>query len=224
MISKHVARTLLAAVSAGAFLFTSGPVAQADEPTTAPAATATDSPTPGAKPSKPVIAEYQGRQINLAEDWEGATSCTELPNGKVHCYDTDEEALADPALPASTRQKTLNSPTLYASPIPANCFADLWCLYDHANYKGKVVRLSSNGNHDLKEWGFRDRLSSVFYFVGNWTPNYGRARIWDLRSGLLHNRQRDLTAPARYSNLANLEYPGGGNWNDKVDIFQVIRP
>lgn len=227
MIPKHVTRGLLAAVSAGAILFTGSPVAHAAEPTIAPSATPTDSATPAARPSNPVIAEYKGRQVNLAEDadWGGANSCTELPDGKVHCYDTDEEALADPALPSTARKETQRAATLRAWPLPSGCVADYWCLYQHANYKGRVLRLTGNGKHDLSEWGFRDKLSSVFYFVGTWSTNYGYARIWDYRSGLLHDRQRDLDPPThnKYSNLAHLAYPGGGNWNDKVDNFQIFR-
>ncbi|MEW1661084.1 peptidase inhibitor family I36 protein [Streptomyces sp. NPDC093707] len=171
-----------------------------------------------------MIAEYNGRRINLAEDenWGGANSCTELPNGKVHCYDTNEEALADPDLPETTRQETLKAAASLTSAPPAGCIADYWCLFENANYKGRVLRFSADGKHDLEPWGFRDKLSSVYYQVVRWTVNYGTARIWDYRSGLLHDRQRDLVS-LQYPNLANLPYPDGGNWDNKVDNFEVRR-
>ncbi|MGW7089909.1 peptidase inhibitor family I36 protein [Streptomyces sp. NPDC054871] len=220
MIRRPFTSCLLAASAATALVFTSGTAAQADEPS-ATAAPAQEGPV------NPVIAEYDGRKINLAESWEGADSCTELPGGEVHCYDSDEEAIADPELPTPTRMETLKAASApvaraVAAP-PSKCFADYWCLYADANYKGKLLRLSSSGKKDLKEWGFRDKLSSVYYWVGGWSTNYGDAKVIDLRSGLLHDRERRLGAPAKYSNFRNLAYPGGGNWNDKVDVFQVRR-
>ncbi|MEW1675394.1 peptidase inhibitor family I36 protein [Streptomyces noursei] len=220
MRPKHIAKALMATVATGAFLFTASPAAHADEPTAEPSA----SPTPSAMPSNPVIAEYNGRQINLAEDenWGGANSCTELPNGEVHCYDTNEEALADPDLPPSIRQETLKGATSLAAAPPAGCIADYWCLFENANYTGRVLRFSSDGKHDLGEYGFRDKLSSVYYWVVRWTVNYGTARIWDYRSGLLYDRQRDLVS-LQHPNLANYAYPDGGNWDNKVDNFEVRR-
>ncbi|MFF8784529.1 peptidase inhibitor family I36 protein [Streptomyces sp. NPDC015125] len=224
MISKHLTKVLLAAVSTGALLLATGPVAYANESTGAPSATAIESPSPSANPSKPVIAQYNGRQINLAEDenWGGVSSCTELPGGEVHCYDTNEEALADPALPASIRQATLKAAASLTSPPPRGCIEDYWCLFENPNYAGRVLRFSSDGKHDLGEWGFRDKLSSVYYQVLRWPTNYGIARLWDYRSWPLHDRQRDLISH-RHPSMANLDYPDGGNWNDKVDSFEVRR-
>lgn len=42
--------------------------------------------------TKPVIATYNGREINLADGWQGAQACSEVPSGEVYCFDTVEEA------------------------------------------------------------------------------------------------------------------------------------
>ncbi|MFF8537144.1 peptidase inhibitor family I36 protein [Streptomyces sp. SAS_267] len=230
MIRKPLTTALLAAAATGALLLTTGPAAFADEATPDPSATATQDPstqdptTPAAEPANPVIADYDGRKINLAESWEGADSCTELPGGEVHCYDTTREAQTDPALPASVRKETRAAlATQAAASPPDRCIADYWCLYADADYKGKIIRLSSSGKHDLSEWGFRDKVSSVYYWVLRWSLNYGTATIWDYRSGVLHDRERDLIPPHGWANFKNMDYPGGGNWNDKVDNFQVKR-
>ncbi|GHA29342.1 hypothetical protein GCM10010303_44930 [Streptomyces purpurascens] len=202
-------------------------MAQADEePTAEPSVTATPADE---APANPVTAEYNGRKINLAASWEGADSCTELPSGEVHCYDSDAEALADPELPAEIREETLKAnaaapagPSAAAAP-PARCVADYWCLYMKVGYKGKLLRLYSDGEKDLKEWGCRDKLSAVYYWVGRYSVNYGDAKITDLRSWPVADRVRRLDAPGGWSNFTNLDYPGGGNWNNKVDIFEVRR-
>ncbi|MEU1037564.1 peptidase inhibitor family I36 protein [Streptomyces sp. NPDC005907] len=202
-------------------LFTSGATAIADEPTAESSITAT--PTPEA-PTAPVIAEYNGQTINLAESWEGAASCTELPNGEVHCYDSDAEALTDPELPAETRAETSKAPTAdAASAPPDNCVADYWCLYMDSGYSGRLLRLYSDGKKDLSEWGCRDKLSSVYYWVGRYSINYGDAKITDLRSWPVEDRVRSLDPPHGWKSFRNMDYPGGGNWDNKVDIFEVRR-
>ncbi|MGR8008796.1 peptidase inhibitor family I36 protein [Streptomyces hypolithicus] len=221
MIRKPLANLLLATASATALIFTSAGATQADEPTPEPSVTA---PPAVEEAVNPVIAEYDGRKINLAESWEGADSCTELPNGEVHCYDSDEEALADPELPAESRKETLKAASARsASAPPRGCVADYWCLYMDTGYGGRLLRLSSDGKKDLNEWGCRDKLGSVYYWVGRWALNYGNAKITDYRSWPVEDRVRGLNAPADYRNFGDLAYPGGGNWNNKVDIFEVRR-
>ncbi|MEU7721685.1 peptidase inhibitor family I36 protein [Streptomyces tibetensis] len=230
MIRKSLTAALVATASATVLVLTSGTVVHAgEEPTSEPTVTATPADE---APATQVIAEYNGREINLAESWEGADSCTELPSGEVHCYDSDTEALADPELPAEIREQTRKATAApaaapagarAAAAPPDNCVADYWCLYMDANYKGRLLRLFSDGKKDLDEWGCRDKLSSVYYWVGRYSVNYGDAKITDLRSWPVEDRVRRLDPPRGYSNFRNLDYPGGGNWNDKVDIFEVRR-
>ncbi|MDC0766089.1 peptidase inhibitor family I36 protein [Streptomyces sp. HD] len=225
MIRRPLASALLAATTAGTLLMGSGSLAQAAEPTAEPSAPTAQEPTaePTPDPVNPVIANYDGRKINLAESWEGANICSELPDGEVHCYDTNEESLADPALPAKVREETLKATKLRAADPRDNCAADYWCLYQDANYKGRRLQFSSSGKKDLGDYGFRDKLSSVYYWVGRWSLNYGTATIWDSRSWPLHDRERELVPPHGWANFKNMDYPGGGNWDNKVDVFQVKR-
>lgn len=219
---------VLATATVGAFLFAGSPAVHADEPTPEPSVTApTETPEeepPVEIPVDPVIAEYNGRKINLAESWEGATSCTEMPSGEVHCYDSDEEVLTDPELPAETRKATIEGASDDASAAhPRRCVADYWCLYMDAKYEGKILRFSADGGKNLANYGCRDKLSSVYYWVNRWHINYGDARIIDKRSWPVNDRVRQLDAPAHVSRLSSLGYPNGGNWNDKTDIFDVRR-
>ncbi|WP_282797757.1 peptidase inhibitor family I36 protein [Streptomyces sp. CC224B] len=216
----------------------------ADEPSEEPSEEPADEPTdkpddpsdvppnggPGTEPEQPVFAYYNGRLINLAKSWEGATSCTELPGGEVHCYDTDEEALSDPSLPAATREATRQANAAPGAMIrpPRRCVVDYWCLYQHAKYKGKILRFAESGKKKLSNWGMGNKLSSVYYQVRLWDLNYGDARVIDSRSWPVSDRVVTLSAgsdirPAKYPNFKRLSYPGGGNWNDKADYFQVRR-
>ncbi|MGW7303462.1 peptidase inhibitor family I36 protein [Streptomyces sp. NPDC054829] len=226
MIRRPLVTALVATASAGALLLSIPTAQAADEPTPEPTATATPDPSAEepAPPVNPVIAEYNGRKINLAESWEGASICSELPNGEFHCYDTQEESLADPDLPEAVRKESLKAAKQRRPADPRdNCAPDYWCLYQHADYKGRRLQFSSSGKKKLGDYGFRDKLSSVYYWVGRWSINYGHATIWDWRSGLLHDRQRNLLPPHGWANFKNMPYPGGGNWNDKVDVFEVKR-
>ncbi|MFD6170383.1 peptidase inhibitor family I36 protein [Streptomyces coeruleorubidus] len=232
MIRRSLTAALVATASATVLVLTGGTAVHAgEEPTAEPSVTAEPSPiaTPADEaPANPVIAEYNGREINLAESWEGAESCTELPSGEVHCYDSDAEALADPELPAEIREQTLKAAAApagarAAAAPPARCVADYWCLYMKVGYKGRLLRLYSDGKKDLAEWGCRDKLSAVYYWVGRYSLNYGDAKITDLRSWPVEDRVRRLDPPGGWSDFTNLDYPGGGHWNNKVDIFEVRR-
>ncbi|MFH8493706.1 peptidase inhibitor family I36 protein [Streptomyces coeruleorubidus] len=227
MIRRSLTAALVATASASVLVLTSGTAVQAgEEPTAEPSATATPADE---APANPVIAEYNGREINLAESWEGAESCTELPSGEVHCYDSDAEAVADPELPAEIREQTRKATAAApagaraAAAPPARCVADYWCLYMKVGYKGRLLRLHSDGKKDLAEWGCRDKLSAVYYWVGRYSVNYGDAKITDLRSWPVEDRVRRLDPPGGWSDFTNLDYPGGGHWNNKVDIFEVRR-
>ncbi|MGX2996141.1 peptidase inhibitor family I36 protein [Streptomyces sp. JNUCC 64] len=223
-----------------ALVLVTGPAVRADSSGPGPGlgaeplATPTPEPTstaepvedqPDRGPAAPVMADYNGRRINLAESWEGATSCTELPSGAVNCYDTDHAAMSDPELPAAVREEALEG---LRPRIPDRCLPDYWCLYSDADYKAKILRFSSDGQKKLKDWGMQNALSSVYYQVAQWSINYGDAQIIDWRSWPVADRVRRLDAggagnPGRYPNFKSLDYPGGGTWNDKVDVFEVRR-
>ncbi|KUF16274.1 peptidase inhibitor family I36 protein [Streptomyces silvensis] len=231
MIRRPFTSIFVATAAATVLALIGGTAAQAGVPDPEPSVTSTPTEVPAEdeadkEPTEPVFADYKGRKINLAESWEDATSCTELPRGEVHCYDTDEEAMTDPALPSATRQEIVSAAV--EARDPSRCVPDYWCLYQHADYKGKILRFSEDGKKRLKNWGMNNKLSSVFYRVLRWSVNYGDARVIDWRSWPVADRARRLSAgrvgdPSRYPNFKQLDYPGGGNWNDKVDVFEVRR-
>lgn len=212
---QHLVGGFATAVTAGTFLLGA-----------APAASAADAAQEEA-PLQPVIAEYHGEKINLAESWEGAKVCTELPGGEARCYDSDAEAQADPELPQPKAALAPRSAAVAYASNPGNCANDYWCLFEHANYKGRKLQFFDSGRKNLANWGFRDKTSSIYRRIANYPLNYGGATMVDFRSGLLHDRVRDIGwgkgLVQEYPNLTKLPYPDGGNWNDKMDALDVKR-
>src|SRR4051812_35208325 len=82
-----------------------------------------------------------------------------------------------------------------ASDPRSNCAAGYWCLYQDPDYKGRRLQFSSSGKKHLGDYGFRDKLSSVCCWVGQWSINHGYATVWDSRSWPPDDRQRDLDPP-----------------------------
>ncbi|MDJ0386343.1 peptidase inhibitor family I36 protein [Streptomyces sp. G-G2] len=172
-------------------------------------------------PANPVLAEYKGKKINLAASWSGATVCTEFPGGSVHCYSNDTEAQADPELRKTSK---LSAPMGIES-LPGNCSPDYWCLFEDINYGGHKLQFFDSGRKNLSDWGFRDTASSIYRGVINYPLNYGYATMVDYRSGVLYDRVRDVGQglESKYPSLGALGYPDGGDWNDRMDAFDVKR-
>ncbi|MFI9101238.1 peptidase inhibitor family I36 protein [Streptomyces fildesensis] len=172
--------------------------------------------------SKPVVALYKGKKINLAQSWEGAQACTEVTSGDVYCYASSKEA--DQALPtidpsaaaAAAQRKTIRpaGPSRVASPMGSpDCSYPWVCLWENSNYTGRKLQWSTGGTKQLSTWGFRDTASS-----GCVNRISGGALVYDARDWL----------PDPYMALGNLGcydfttvgYPTGGNWNDKADYIE----
>ncbi|MEU5977898.1 peptidase inhibitor family I36 protein [Streptomyces sp. NPDC047315] len=203
---------------------------------TAGATTASAAPEPGPAPevglalpaeearlqqqleqSQPVVATYEGRQINLAEGWQGAQACTEVPSGKVYCFDTAEEAdraLAVVAPAAAAEAKRNAAPAgargALGTMAPSDCAYGYLCLWEHSDYTGRRLQWSASGTKQLSDWDFRDKASAgCAYRVS------GGGLVYDARTAL----------PDPFMALANgncykfstASYPTGGNWNDKAD-------
>ncbi|QXE35931.1 peptidase inhibitor family I36 protein [Streptomyces sp. GMY02] len=164
--------------------------------------------------SKPVIALYKGRQINLADGWQGAQACTEVPSGKVYCYDSTEEADAalptiDPSAAARKLPGAAFGPTAFS-----DCSSPYFCLFESGNGAGRRLQWSADGTKQLADWDFRDKASSACV-----VRPLGGALVYDARTGL----------PDPYMALGNLAcynfidvgYPTGGSWNDKADYVEL---
>ncbi|MER7048126.1 peptidase inhibitor family I36 protein [Streptomyces jumonjinensis] len=168
--------------------------------------------------TKPVIASYQGRDINLADGWQGAQACTEVPDGKVYCYATVEEAnrqLAKIAPAAAAADRAAKSAQKGIGPTASSdCVYGWVCLWEHSNYTGRRLQWSAAGTKKLGDWDFRDKASS-----GCVNRNIGGALVYDARTAM----------PDPYMALGNLYcykftdvgYPTGGNWNDKADYIEM---
>lgn len=171
--------------------------------------------------SQPVIATYQGKEINLAEGWQGAQACTETPGGKVYCYASAQEAdralpTIDPAAAAETAKAAARVKSLgIAGPMASgDCSAPYVCLWENSNYTGRRLQWSASGTKQLSDWDFRDTASS-----GCVNRVTGGATVYDDRSLL----------PDPYMALGNLGcydfttvgYPTGGSWNDKADYIEL---
>ncbi|MFD9819831.1 peptidase inhibitor family I36 protein [Streptomyces violascens] len=229
MMRKRIVAGLFAAATVGGVLVAGAPAATAQNASVAPAAAETA--------PAPVIADYNGRKINLAEGWQGAESCTELPTGEVRCYDTFAEADADTArfmaaradssdvakYTAPSRKPAAGSGVLRAGKAQ-NCSADYWCVFDGKNYTGRRLQFFDPGTKELGKYDFRDKASSIYRIVVNYPLNYGGASLVDYRSGLVANREIKFGGMEDdYPDLSRLGYPGGGNWDNKADALKIWR-
>lgn len=113
-----------------------------------PAATSPQAATAAPPSEAPVMAEFEGRTINLAEGWGDATACTS--NGaSTRCYRTEAEM--DAAEPGDAVEM-------------ASCSSSLR-LYSSTGYGGSVLALSQRGTYiNLWTYGFDNVTSS--YKVG----------------------------------------------------------
>ncbi|SDE02478.1 Peptidase inhibitor family I36 [Actinokineospora iranica] len=138
------------------------------------------------------LAEYNGRTINLARDWEGADYCIEETAAKFRCVD----------LPAAE----------FGAAAIQDCREGSLCLWDNRNYQAAGLELRSSRRHDLADHGFRDRANSVYNY------RESNSRLIDLRSAPVSDREYTVTAGGKLWDLGQIVYPGGGNWNNKIDV------
>lgn len=163
---------------------------------TAPGAAAETRSTGG------VLAEYNGRTIDLSKDWEGATSCVEESDGDVRCYDSDADYLAEQGIDVSdTAVGTLDG----------TCGQGYLCLWDDRYYAGKKVHFSEVGKKKfLKDYGLEDKANSIF------NNRVGPASPYDVGCGCT------LGLGGREAlNELSLEPHPTGSWNNKIDIVTL---
>ncbi|MED7954712.1 peptidase inhibitor family I36 protein [Kitasatospora sp. NPDC058406] len=166
-----------------------------------------------ARPSKPVIATYRGKKIDLSQGWGGARVCTEVTGGAVYCHDSiaeADQALAtiDPASAETSRK----APAAGASLTDADCSSGWVCIWEHSNYTGAALRWSQFGTKYLSDWGFRDRASSACAYNASGATLYDDRALQPDPSLYLGWGCYDLSAQG---------YPYGGSWNDRVDYLTV---
>ncbi|WP_327677242.1 peptidase inhibitor family I36 protein [Kitasatospora sp. NBC_00458] len=208
-------RTLAAVTTVAGALALAAPAAvAAPAGPSAPASGVPESAGPtDAKPSKPVIATYRGKKIDLSQGWGSARVCTEVTGGAVYCHDSIAEA--DQALatidPAARTARTAPAAAGVAV-SDADCSSGWVCIWEHSNFTGPLLRWSQFGTKYLSDWGFRDRASSACAYNSNGATLYDDRTLQPDPSLYLGWGCYDLTGQG---------YPYGGNWNDRVDYLTV---
>ncbi|MET9443098.1 peptidase inhibitor family I36 protein [Streptomyces sp. NPDC006610] len=171
--------------------------------------------------SKPVIATYKGKRINLADGWQGAQACSEVPSGEVYCYDSAEEA--DRALAAiapaaaggyGKRAALAKAGGEFGPTAWSDCAWGWVCLWEHSNFTGRRLQWSADGTKQLGDWDFRDQASS-----GCVRRDQGGALVYDARTGL-PDPYMALANPHCYD-FTTASYPTGGTFNDKADYIKI---
>ena len=122
---------------------------------------------PVARPEHgPAIASFEGRRINLAEDWGDATACLIWRQGGVmECFRSVEalEALEARLAP----HRAAGAPSREGSLLAASSYS-CWSalrLYEHTWYQGRRLVFWDRGYwQNLYHYGFDDQTSS--YIVG----------------------------------------------------------
>jgi hypothetical protein len=117
----------------------------------------------------PAIAMFEGRRINLAEDWGEATSCLVWRQGGVlECFRTEEaldafEARLAPRRAATSSTSSTDDGMLLAA--SSSCWSSLR-LYEHNWYGGRRLSFWDRGYwQNLYLYGFDNQASS--YIVGD---------------------------------------------------------
>ncbi|MER6781209.1 MULTISPECIES: peptidase inhibitor family I36 protein [unclassified Streptomyces] len=174
--------------------------------------------------SKPVIATYKGKQINLAQGWQGAQVCAEVPSGEVKCFDSQAEAdsslVKENAAVAKKVNETRKALGQQAGQAPAStssswdCGSGWVCLWEHSDYSGRRLQWSAGGTKNLSNWSFRDQASSICVN----RPQFGGTLI-DFRD-FQPDPSMSIPAGSCYD-LTTLGYVHGGTWNDKADALSM---
>ncbi|WCN07403.1 peptidase inhibitor family I36 protein [Streptomyces sp. M92] len=171
--------------------------------------------------SKPVIATYKGERINLADGWQGAQACNEVPSGEVYCYDSAAEA--DQAMAAIAPKTTRGSESGRAAATAGGAFGPTawsdcaygWvCLWEHSDFTGRRLQWSAKGTKQLGDWDFRDKASA-----GCVQRDQGGVSVYDARTGL-PDPYMVLTNGYCYK-FSTASYPTGGTFNDKADYITM---
>lgn len=106
-------------------------------------------------PDSGVIADFEGRQIDLAEGWGGAQACLVL-SSTIHCFRTVDEL--------SAAEKSLVAGDGALVSLAATCSTALR-LYDGTYQTGSLLSIASRGQWiNLGLYGFDNQTSS--YRVG----------------------------------------------------------
>lgn len=151
---------------------------------------------PAAAEPAGVLAQYEGRTIDLGQDWASAQVCAEFAAGDVRCYRTVEEfsaASGDVGTAAAT-----------------DCKNGWVCLWADINHQGRRLQWNEGGTKKLADWGFRDQASSgALHRIQN------GATLVNYRPGVIPDGKVTLRAGGIYSDFREFD------WNDIADEIRM---
>jgi hypothetical protein len=148
-------------------------------------------------------ATYDGRQIDLADGWQGAHACAVLSPSDVRCYDSQAE-MKD-ALGASAQQNPAAKLSPLAGCVPSGTFVT---LYSGTGFGGDSLSFAGTGGWaNLAPYGFDNDMES-------WqnTTNCG-ATVADGTNG--GGAQLTLAARSSSSNV-------GTSWKNRASSINVL--
>jgi hypothetical protein len=114
------------------------------------------SPTGGTRPG---MATFQGRVIDLSKGWQGAQACLVYAALDTRCFATRAEA------------EVVLGYTRYGDPLNRSagpvgvlavppCSSGWLCLYEHVNGEGRTLQFRDEYWQHLANWNFAGRTSS----------------------------------------------------------------
>ncbi|RSM67949.1 hypothetical protein DMH04_47580 [Kibdelosporangium aridum] len=190
----------MAALGTAAVIFT-GTAAAADADTAGRASGGVNPRTGG------ILADYNGRIIDLSQGWAGATVCMEQDDASVRCYDdVAEYRAAEKVSGLDSQPGTLDL---------SDCKDGYFCIWDNMGWVGYLHGWRAPGNKELADYGLRDRANGV----ANKRDKEGR--LVDFRTFM---RDPVLKVPAGHGDPdlgSRDDYPGGGHWRDKADKVEL---
>ncbi len=151
-----------------------------------------------------IIADYNGKKIDLSKTWGDAQACAEIKIGDVRCYDTEAEA-----------NRATNTAGGVSTKASGDCPSGYVCLWANSNFTGRRLQWSAHGTKTLGQYGFRDKASSVFA-----RRPIGGVEGVDYRTGR-PDPHVFLAAATYYDNLQEVDYVYGGTWNDRFDEISI---
>lgn len=104
------------------------------------------------------MATYDGRQIDLSSDWEGAQACAILVTGN-YCFDSQEELEAELGGEDSLAASSVDSESLLTY---CNGNGSLWLvLYENTSFGGRSLSFRDQGIwQNMSTYSFDNQMSS----------------------------------------------------------------
>ncbi|MFW6692276.1 peptidase inhibitor family I36 protein [Streptomyces sp. MAR4 CNX-425] len=152
-----------------------------------------------------VLAEYDGRTIDLSLGWDGAETCVEQDDGGFVCYDDDNAHRAAQGL----------EPRDEAGPLAgaASCGNGYFCLWDNQYFQGRKVQFLRAKTFYLDRLGFRNQANSMY----NNRRLHWATYMFDVDCGCAMIPYGTVATPV----MSHMTYRPSGTWNNKIDKIRL---